>query len=170
MGNRHAPFPPIGAQDQTAIHAALDTEIARLVRKDRRGTGIHHKTRLARQGGDLVDTLQQITGDAMRIIARRPIGGDQQVALFLAGGIGLYQPKVDQSPQKDRQAILAYAANLQVGAPGNIHDPMAMGTRQFTGRQHLITRQTPQTRLDTHQPAITRRHRVPGIGAPALDG
>ena len=109
----------------------------------------------------LCQRLHTVAGPVQRV--------DHHVAQALAARVRIQQAAGRQGPQQRGVALWRHAAQLHVGAAGQLQHARAMHLCQPRQPQCLVQRQPAQRRAHAHHQPVARGHGLPGAGAPALD-
>ena len=118
---------PVSTYKDTAGCGALHPDVCGFVGQKGRDAAIDGKAEFGRQIRQFVQAIAQLGGDAVNQVPGLPEGRDDQVAPRLGLGVGIDQPQREELRQKRLVRVLGHAAQLQVGAVGQVDDAAGMG-------------------------------------------
>ncbi|MEZ5867256.1 MAG: hypothetical protein R3D46_01725 [Defluviimonas denitrificans] len=99
----------------------------------------------------------------------RPDGVHEDIAPGFIFGIRIDQIKRHQPVDQGRVTVPRHTAQLDVGAGGEVNQPVAMLAGQVGDGADLRRFQPPATGAHPHDQPVARHHRAQRAGTPALD-
>ena len=170
IGHGQRLLPPIGLH-LPAGGGALQPDIGRHARQPAR-RAFHRPAELGWQARQVLGRIQRLLqGLAQRMdrLLRPAQRVDHQIAAALTACVGVQQAHGRQGAQHGGVPPGRNAAQLHIGAAGQLQRAVAMHPCQPRQPPRLGHRQAAQRRAHAQHQPIAGGHGLPGAGAPALD-